>query len=91
MSKENDEHDFEFARLFRPRFLGFLCTAHAFFAEHLLHHCQGLRSTFSEIFTKYQSVRLSDPSRNRIRSDARLHIKGRKNRHANQDEWNVVH
>jgi hypothetical protein len=53
------------------------CTAHAFFPESLSHHCQGLRLTFSEISTTFDAVPLSDPSRNRIKPDKRLPIKGR--------------
>jgi hypothetical protein len=48
--------------------LKFPCTAHAFFLKRLSNHCQGLRSTFSEICTKFDAVPLSDPSRNRIRA-----------------------
>jgi hypothetical protein len=54
------------------------CTAHVFFPELLSNHCQGLRRTFSEIYTKFVTVPLSDPSRNRIRPDTRLQTIGRK-------------
>jgi hypothetical protein len=37
----------------------FLCTAHAFFPEHLYNHLQGLRHTFSEICTKFNAHSLS--------------------------------
>jgi hypothetical protein len=66
-------------------------TAHAFFTERLSNHCQGLRRTFSEICTQFYAVPLSIhreiasgqihdplsvPSRNHIRPDTRLQIKG---------------
>jgi hypothetical protein len=61
--------------------LDFPYTAHVFLPERLSNHCQGLRRTFFEIRTKFDAVPLSDPSRNRIRSDTRLKIKGRKNQY----------
>jgi hypothetical protein len=54
------------------------CTVHAFFPESLSNHCQGLRRTFSEIFTQFGTVLLSYPSRNRIRPDTRLQTEGSK-------------
>jgi hypothetical protein len=56
----------------------FPCTAHAFFPEHLSDNCQGIRRTFSEIYTKMYPVPLSDPSWKHNRSDIRFYIKGRK-------------
>jgi hypothetical protein len=78
--KENYEHSFDFAlylsRLFRSRRVWTLpCTAHAFFPERLSNHCQVVRRTSSEIYTKFDAVLLSDPSRNPIRPDTRLLIK----------------
>jgi hypothetical protein len=58
--------------------LDFPSTAHAFFPERLSTNSQSLRRTFSEICTQFDAVPLSNPSRNRIRSDTRLKIKGRK-------------
>jgi hypothetical protein len=55
--------------------------AHSIIPERLFNHCKGLPFTFSETWTKFDAVPLSDPSRNRIRPDARLQIKGRKNNH----------
>jgi hypothetical protein len=51
--------------------LDFPCTAHAFLPERLSNRC-----TFSEICTEFDAVPLSAPSRNRIRPDTRLQIKG---------------
>jgi hypothetical protein len=48
------------------------CTAHGFFPELLSNRCLDLHHTFLD------AVPLSDPSRNRIRPDTRLQIKGRK-------------
>jgi hypothetical protein len=45
------------------------CTLYAFFPERLSNQCQGLRRTFSKIWTKFDAVPLSDPSRNHIRPD----------------------
>jgi hypothetical protein len=42
-------------------------------------HCQGLRRSFSEIWTKFYTHSLSVPSRNSNKPDVRLQIKGRKN------------
>jgi hypothetical protein len=58
--------------------LGFTCLAHAFFPERLSDRCQGLRSTFSEICTKFDAIPLLDPSYNCIRPFTQLQIKGRK-------------
>jgi hypothetical protein len=58
--------------------LDFPCTARAFFAERLSNRCQGLRRTFSEIYSKFRAVPLSDLSRYHIRPDTRLQIKGHK-------------
>jgi hypothetical protein len=58
--------------------LDFPCTAHASFPERLSNHRQGLRRTFSEIFTNSDAVPFWGSSRNRIRPDTRLQIKGRK-------------
>jgi hypothetical protein len=63
--KENDPHVLDFAlhlsRLFLVSVsLDFTCMAHAFFPERLSNHCQGLRCTFSEIYTKFDAVPLSD-------------------------------
>jgi hypothetical protein len=55
--------------------LDFPCTAHAFF---LSNHCQCVRFNFHEIYTKFDAIPLSDPSRNRIMLDTRLQIEGRK-------------
>jgi hypothetical protein len=54
----------------------FPCTARAFFPEPLSNQCQRLRSTFSEICSKFDAVPLSDLWRYRIRPDTRLQIKG---------------
>jgi hypothetical protein len=61
--------------------LDFPCAVHAFFPEHLSNHCQGFHQTFSEICTKFDTVPLSNPLRNLIKPDIRLHIKWRKNEH----------
>jgi hypothetical protein len=61
--------------------LDFLCMAHASFPECLSNHCQGLRHTFSEIYTKFDAHSLSDPMWNHIRPDTQFQIKGRKNQH----------
>jgi hypothetical protein len=66
--------------------LDFPCTVHAFFPEGLSNLCQGLRLNFSEICTKLYAYSLSDPLRNRIRSDTRLQIKGR-NKSADTLSW----
>jgi hypothetical protein len=58
--------------------LDFACTAHAFFPGRLSNHCQGLCGAISKICRKFDPVPLSDPSRNRIRPETRLQIKGRK-------------
>jgi hypothetical protein len=50
--------------------------AHAFFPENLYNHSQGLCSTSSEICIKLDAHSLPDPSRNRIRPDIRLQLKG---------------
>jgi hypothetical protein len=71
--------------------LEFPRTAHDFFPEHLSNQFQGLRRTFSEIFTKIDAVPLSDPLRIRIRPDTRLQIKGRKNSAPPPSCVNVVH
>jgi hypothetical protein len=68
--KENYEHFLDFAlHLSRPLSvsvsLDFPCTAYAFFPERVSKHFQGLRSTYSEICTKFYEHSLSDPSRNR--------------------------
>jgi hypothetical protein len=81
--KANDEHAVDFAfRLFRlfsvSVSLDFPCTAHAFFTERLSKSFSGLRLTLFNIYTNFNAVPLSDPSRNRIRPDTRLQIKGRK-------------
>jgi hypothetical protein len=52
--------------------------------------CLGLRRTFSEIFTKFDAVPLSDPSWNRIRPNTRLQIKGHKNQHIHLAAWRFV-
>jgi hypothetical protein len=52
--------------------LDFPCMAHAFFPKCLSNHFQGLRSTSSEICTKFDAVPMSDPLRNRIRLDTEL-------------------
>jgi hypothetical protein len=54
------------------------CTAHASFPERSSNHCWCFRHTFSKICTEVDSHLLSDPSRNRIRPDTRLQIKGHK-------------
>jgi hypothetical protein len=46
--------------------------------KRLSNHCQGLRHTFSEIFTKFDAVPLWDPWQNRISPGTWLQIKGRK-------------
>jgi hypothetical protein len=56
--------------------LDFPCSAYAFFSECLPNICQDLRHTFSEICTKLDAVPLPDPTRNRIRPDTQLQIKG---------------
>jgi hypothetical protein len=45
--------------------LNFPCGAHGFFPERLSNHCQGLCCTFSEMYTNFYAVPVSDPSRNR--------------------------
>jgi hypothetical protein len=56
----------------------FSCTAHAFIPKRLSNHCQRLLCTFFYIYSKFDAVPLSDISRNRIRPDTRLQLKGRK-------------
>jgi hypothetical protein len=83
--KWNDEHAFEFVlHLFRFFFsvctepiipFKHPCSARTFFPERLSNHCQDLSRTFSEICTKFDAVRLSDPSRNHIGPEARLQMK----------------
>jgi hypothetical protein len=82
--KDYDEHAFDFV-LHLSRFFGLpcmpfkqQCTAHALFPECLCNQCQDLHRTFSEICTKFESVPLLDPLRNRITPDTLLQIKGRK-------------
>jgi hypothetical protein len=70
--------------------LDFPCTAHTSFPERLSNHCQGLCRTFSEICT-FDIVPLLAPSRNSIRQDTRLQIKGRKNQQIHSSAWNFVH
>jgi hypothetical protein len=68
------------------------CKAHAFFPQRVSNHCQSLRRTFSEISTKFDAaVPTSDPSQSRIKSDTRLHIKGRKNQHVLPAACSFVH
>jgi hypothetical protein len=67
------------------------CTAHVFFPDRLSNHCQGVHCIFSKICTKPDAHSLSDPSRNRIRSNTRLQMKGRNNQHFHWAAWNVVH
>jgi hypothetical protein len=55
-----------------------LCTAHAFFPEHLSNRCHGFHLTFSEICTKFDAVYLLDPSWNCMRPDTRLQGIGHK-------------
>jgi hypothetical protein len=79
--KKNDEHALDFcSSLIYPLDMPFKhqCTAYAFFPEPLSNHCQGLRRTVSEICKKIDAIPLSDPSRNSIRQDTQLQIKGRK-------------
>jgi hypothetical protein len=54
------------------------CTAHVFFLERLSNHYQGLRHTFSNIYTKFDAVPLSDPSRNHSRPNTELQIEALK-------------
>jgi hypothetical protein len=55
------------------------CTADAFFPRRLYNHYHNHnRLIFSEICIKFVAVPLSDPSRNRIRTDTGLQINGRK-------------
>jgi hypothetical protein len=63
--------------------------AHAFFPGRLSNHCHVLHRTFSEICTKFVAVPLSDPSRNRIRPDIWLQIKGHTNQHVHPAAWNL--
>jgi hypothetical protein len=58
--EENDEHALYVA--FSPvspflvlLSLDFLCTVHAFFPKCLSNHCQAIRHSFSEIFTKFDA------------------------------------
>jgi hypothetical protein len=64
----------------------FLCTAHAY-----LNYAMVSVVLFSEICTKLYAVPLSEASRNRIRPDTRLQIKGRKNQHVLPAIWKFVH
>jgi hypothetical protein len=59
--------------------IDFPCTAHVFFPERLSSHYQGLLRNSFEICTKFEAFPMSNPSRNYIRPDTRLQIKGRKN------------
>jgi hypothetical protein len=55
------------------------CMAYAVLPpERLFNHCRCLCLQFSEICSNCNAVTLLDPSRNRIRPDTRLQIKGRK-------------
>jgi hypothetical protein len=47
----------------------------SFFSERLSNHYQVIPLTFSEMYTKYDAVLLTDPSRNPIRPDTRLQMK----------------
>jgi hypothetical protein len=71
--------------------LDFPCTARAFFPERLTNHCQGVRHTLFEIYTKCDAQLLSDPSRNRVRPDTRLQIKWRKKSAHQPSGANFVH
>jgi hypothetical protein len=53
----------------------FPCTAHALFPERLSYHYHSL------YHKKIIDLPLSDPSRNRIKPDTRLQMKGRKSQH----------
>jgi hypothetical protein len=88
LAKENDEHALDFTLQLSHLFLVLLsldmsfkhpCRAHAFFTERLSNQRQSLRRTVSEICTKCDAVPLSDPSRNGVRPDTRLQIRGLKN------------
>jgi hypothetical protein len=68
--KENNEHALDFALPFRSAPNGAFhsnsrVTAPAFFLERVSNHSQDLRRAFPQIFTKFDAVPLSDPSRNR--------------------------
>jgi hypothetical protein len=54
------------------------CTAHALFPKCSNNQCRGFHHTFSEIYTKFDSVPLSDPLRNRIWPDTQFQIKWHK-------------
>jgi hypothetical protein len=71
--------------------LGYRCTALAFFTERLPNYFQDFRLTFSEIYTKFDAVPLSDSPRNRIRPDTRLAIKEVKSQHVRPPARNFVH
>jgi hypothetical protein len=80
--KENNEHVLDFV-LHLPRLLSVCpepsmpfkhpCTAHA-----CLIIARVSAALFTEISTKFEAVPFSDPSRNRIRPDTRLHMQDRK-------------
>jgi hypothetical protein len=64
---------------------------HSFFPERLCNHYHGLCRTFSEIWTKFDAVILSDPSRNLIRPNTRLQVEGHRNQHVHPAVWDFVH
>lgn len=66
------------------------CMAHAVFPERLSNHSQVLHRTFSR-FTQNLMHIMSYGSRNIIRLDSQLQIKGRKNQNVRPAEWNVVY
>jgi hypothetical protein len=63
------------------------CTAHAFFPYSSSNHCQGLCRTFPGICTTVVAAPSSDPSRNRIRPDILLQIKGLKDQDIHTAAW----
>jgi hypothetical protein len=70
--KENNEHALNFVFYLLAFFsvsvgLDTPYTTHAFFPERLSNHCQDLCPTYSEIFTKFDAVPLSDLSRKHMK------------------------
>jgi hypothetical protein len=68
----------------------FPCTPCAYFRERLSKLCHGLCGTFPKICAKFDTVPLSNHSRNHTRPDTRPQIKGRKNQHVHSAAWNFV-
>jgi hypothetical protein len=71
--------------------LGFQRPAHASSPNACLIIASVSITFLSEICTRFVAHSLWGPSRNRIRPDTRLQMKGRKNQHVHSAVWNYVH